>query len=227
MPFNNENDLKDVMLKYNFAKKVLETELSILIDEYEFNYGYNPVEHIKYRIKTMESATKKLAKKNLELTVSNLVRYVNDMVGVRIVCSFISDVYKIVDIIKSSKQFIIKNESDYIKNPKNSGYTSYHINILVPIHLFDKTEYIEAEIQIRTVAMDCWASIDHKLRYKLPSDIPEQLEQEIENYAKENGLHFIDNHLPDGRSEKGKPTIINYFYHEQIRGSDNTGTRKV
>ena len=67
MPFNNENDLKDVMLKYNFAKKVLETELSILIDEYEFNYGYNPVEHIKYRIKTMESATKKLAKKNLEL----------------------------------------------------------------------------------------------------------------------------------------------------------------
>ncbi len=179
MPFNNENDLKDVMLKYSFAKKVLETELSILIDEYEFNNGYNPVEHIKYRIKTMESATKKLAKKNLELTVSNLVRYINDMVGVRIVCSFISDVYKIVDIIKSSKQFIVKNESDYIKNPKDSGYTSYHINILVPVHLFDKTEYIEAEIQIRTVAMDCWASIDHKLRYKLPSTIPEPLEQEM------------------------------------------------
>lgn len=179
MPFNNESDLKDVMLKYNFAKKVLETELSILIDEYEFNNGYNPVEHIKYRIKTMESATKKLAKKNLELTVGNLVRYINDMVGVRIVCSFISDVYKIVDIIKSSKQFIVKNESDYIKNPKDSGYTSYHINILVPVHLFDKTEYIEAEIQIRTVAMDCWASIDHKLRYKLPSTIPEPLEQEM------------------------------------------------
>ncbi len=179
MPFNNDIDLKDVLLKYSFAKKVLETELSILIDEYEFNNGYNPVEHTKYRIKTMESATKKLSKKNLELTVGNLVRYVNDMVGVRIVCSFISDVYKIVDIIKSSKQFIVKNESDYIKNPKNSGYTSYHINILVPIHLFDKTEYVEAEIQIRTVAMDCWASIDHKLRYKLPSDIPTELEQEM------------------------------------------------
>ena len=94
MPFNNDIDLKDVLLKYSFAKKVLETELSILIDEYEFNNGYNPVEHTKYRIKTMESATKKLSKKNLELTVGNLVRYVNDMVGVRIVCSFISDVYK-------------------------------------------------------------------------------------------------------------------------------------
>ncbi len=175
----NDKDLKDVMLKYSFAKKVLETELSILIEEYEFNNGYNPVEHVKYRIKTMESATKKLSKKNLELTVNNLVRYVNDMVGVRIVCSFISDVYKIVNIIKTSKQFIVKNENDYIKNPKNSGYTSYHINILVPIHLFDKTEYIEAEIQIRTVAMDCWASIDHKLRYKLPSNIPEELEQEM------------------------------------------------
>lgn len=179
MPFNDDADLKDVLLKYSFAKKVLETELSILIDEYEFNNGYNPVEHTKYRIKTMESATKKLTKKNLELTVGNLVRYVNDMVGVRIVCSFISDVYKIVDIIKSSKQFIVKNESDYIKNPKISGYTSYHINILVPIHLFDKTEYVEAEIQIRTVAMDCWASIDHKLRYKLPSNIPAELEQEM------------------------------------------------
>ena len=91
------------------------------------------------------------------------------MVGLRIVCSFVSDVYDIINIIKSSHQFIVKNESDYIKNPKNSGYTSYHINILVPVHLEGKTEYIEAEVQIRTVAMDCWASLDHKLRYKLNS----------------------------------------------------------
>ena len=90
-------------------------------------------------------------------------------------CSFVSDVYDIINIIKSSHQFIVKNESDYIKNPKNSGYTSYHINILVPVHLEGKTEYIEAEIQIRTVAMDCWASLDHKLRYKLNS-ISDELE---------------------------------------------------
>ena len=113
------------------------------------------------------------------------------MVGVRIVCSFISDVYKIVDIIKSSKQFIVKNESDYIKNPKDSGYTSYHINILVPVHLFDKTEYIEAEIQIRTVAMDCWASIDHKLRYKLPNKIPEELEQALYQNHLSKKCYFV------------------------------------
>ena len=83
-----------------------------------------------------------------------------------------------VKLIKASKQFIVKNESDYIKCPKNSGYSSYHLNVLVPIHLFDKTEYIETEIQIRTVAMDCWASLDHKLRYKLPREIPEELERD-------------------------------------------------
>lgn len=185
MPFKEENEFKDIMLKYSFAKKRLETELSILIDEYEFTNGYNPVEHLKFRIKSFDSAIKKLRKKNLEITIENIVRHVNDMIGVRIVCSFVSDVYKIVSIIKSSNQFIIKNESDYIKNPKDSGYTSYHLNILVPIHLPEKTEYVEAEIQIRTVAMDCWASLDHKLRYKLPNKIPEELEQEMVLRAEE------------------------------------------
>ena len=185
MLFKNEKEFKDVMLKYNFAKKRLETELSILIDEYEFTHGYNPVEHIKFRIKSYDSAIKKLKKKHQDITMENLVRYVNDMIGVRIVCSFVSDVYEIINLIKSSNQFIVKNESDYIKNPKDSGYTSYHINILVPIHLVDKVEYIEAEIQIRTVAMDCWASLDHKLRYKLPSSIPPELEQEMMLRAEE------------------------------------------
>lgn len=179
MDIKEQKNFKEVMLKYNFAKERLETELKILIDEYEFNKGYNPVEHTKSRIKSLDSAIKKLKRKNFEVTTDNLVRYVNDMVGVRIVCSFLSDVYDMVNIIKSSKQFIVKNESDYIKNPKNSGYTSYHLNILVPIHLLDKTEYVEAEIQIRTVAMDCWASLDHKLRYKLPRDIPDELENEM------------------------------------------------
>ena len=87
--------------------------------------------------------------------------------------------YDIVNIIKSSKNFKIKNENDYIKNPKDSGYSSYHLNILIPIHLEQKLEYVEAEIQIRTVAMDFWASLDHKLQYKLPQDIPVYLEREL------------------------------------------------
>ena len=88
-------------------------------------------------------------------------------------------------IRKSRKQFIVKDESDYIKNPKDSGYSSYHINLLVPVHLLDRTEYIEAEVQIRTVAMDCWASLDHKLRYKLPEELPESINSNMNLRAKE------------------------------------------
>ena len=161
--------------KYEFAKKKVETDLEILLREYAFKEGYNPVEHIKSRIKSYDSIVKKLERKGYDLTPDNVLRHVHDVVGLRIVCSFLSDVYDLINIIKSSHQFIVKNESDYIKNPKNSGYTSYHINILVPVHLEGKTEYIEAEIQIRTVAMDCWASLDHKLRYKLNS-ISDELE---------------------------------------------------
>lgn len=182
MEILKDKDFKELMLKYEFAKKRLVTELEILLEEYEFNNGYSPVEHTKARIKKFDSIIKKLDRKGYELSVDNIQRHVHDVVGIRIVCSFLSDVYDIINIIKSSKQFIIKDEVDYIKSPKESGYTSYHINLLVPIHLEGKTEYIEAEIQIRTIAMDCWASLDHKLRYKLVNTTDE-LEKEMHDCA--------------------------------------------
>ena len=185
MDFKNQDDLDEILLKYNFAKKILDNEVDILISEYSFNHGYNPVEHIKSRIKTIDSAVNKLVKKGYSVNLDNLVRHVHDMVGVRIVCSFVSDVYDVVNMLKSSKNFIVREESDYIKNPKDSGYSSYHINVLVPIHLQGKIEYMEAEIQIRTVAMDCWASLDHKLRYKFPGELPKNLVNEMIDCAYE------------------------------------------
>lgn len=175
----NNKEFEGEMLKYNFALKRLLSEIEILIEEYKFKTDCNPVEHIKSRIKSYNSIEAKLKNKNLEITKDNIVRNVHDVVGVRIVCSFLDDVYELVKIIKSSKQFVIIGESDYIKNPKDSGYSSYHINLLVPVHLLERTEYIEAEIQIRTIAMDCWASLDHKLRYKLPEDIPEEIKEDM------------------------------------------------
>ena len=185
MDLTEQKEFKEVMLKYGFAKKILETEIEILVQEYEFNNGYNPVEHIKSRLKSLESAKKKLIRRGYKVNVFELIRHVHDMLGIRIISSFVSDVYDMVKIIKSSKQFIVKSESDYISNPKESGYTSYHLNVLVPIHLGERTEYIEAEIQIRTVAMDCWASLDHKLRYKLPKEIPDEIKYEIFECANE------------------------------------------
>lgn len=188
MKLSEQKEYKEIMLKYSFAKKILETEIDILLQEYEFNNGYNPVEHTKSRLKDLNSAVKKLEKKGYIINMDNLIRQVHDMIGVRIVCSFLSDVYDIVNIIKSSKQFIIKEECDYIKNPKDSGYTSYHLNILVPIHLEERTEYVEAEIQIRTIAMDCWASLDHKLSYKLPKRIPDSLKKQMLSCSNEMRL---------------------------------------
>lgn len=176
-----QNRLDELMLKYNFALQSLETQLNILIKEFEFNNKYNPVEHIKSRLKSEKSAVEKLKRKGYEVSVKNLINYVHDMIGIRIVCSFISDVYDIVDIIKNSKQFKIKSEKDYIKNPKDTGYISYHLIVLVPIYLNNTIEYVQAEIQIRTIAMDFWASLDHKIQYKFPNDIPEDVKKEMYN----------------------------------------------
>ena len=179
------DEFKKKFMKYEFAKERLQNEINILIKEYEYELGYNPVEHTKTRIKTLESAENKLRKRNYEVTFENLVNHIHDIVGIRIVCSFLSDVYEIANRIQSSKQFKIENVNDYIKNPKPSGYTSYHINVLIPIDLYASTEYIEAEIQIRTIAMDCWSSLDHKLRYKLPENIPEEIKTELKNRAED------------------------------------------
>ena len=175
MRITEQAEYQEMMLKYNFAMQRLETELNILLKEYEYKKGYNPVEHIKTRMKSLDSALKKLEDKGYEVSVDNLVRKVYDIIGVRIVCSFLSDVYDIVELIRGSKQFIIKRENNYIDYPKESGYRSYHLIVLVPIHLGERTEYIEAEIQIRTVAMDFWASLDHKLRYKIVDRVSDEI----------------------------------------------------
>lgn len=177
--FKDKEKVDELLLKYEFAKDVLETELNILLKEYVFRNNYNPVEHIKSRIKSSDSVTKKLEKRGYELTTTNLKEHVHDMIGIRIVCSFLSDVKSVVSVLKSSKLFKIKEERDYISNPKDSGYISYHMIVIVPIHLQECTEYIEAEIQIRTIAMDFWASLDHKLRYKKKSDIPQDIIEEV------------------------------------------------
>lgn len=190
MELIKQREYKEMMLKYEFAKKKLETDLEILLQEYAFKVGYNPVEHIKSRIKSLDRVIEKLNRKEKELTVDNITRYVSDVVGMRIVCSFIKDVYTIVDIIRSTGEFIVKSEKDYIEEPKSSGYRSYHMILLVPIHLENRTEYIQVEIQIRTVAMDCWASLDHKLRYRYPGNLPQSSEDEIVDIA--NDMLMID-----------------------------------
>ena len=172
-------DYKELLLKYNAALKTLETQIAILIQDYEFKNHYNPVEHVKSRIKSYDSIVNKLKSRDYDVTVENIENHIHDVVGLRIVCSFLSDVYAIVKLLEDSDQITVHTKKDYISNPKDSGYSSYHLLVYVPVYLFDGVEMVEAEIQIRTVAMDFWASLDHKIRYKFKGDIPNQIQENM------------------------------------------------
>ena len=185
-----DKELEGLILKYTAALKTLETQISILLQDYEHRNNYNPVEHIKSRIKSYDSATKKLISRGYELTTKNIEEHVHDMVGLRIVCSFLSDVYEIVKIIEDSDQITIRDKKDYISNPKDTGYYSYHLLVYVPVYLIDGVTLVEAEIQIRTVAMDFWASLDHKITYKFKGEIPEEIKEGMHKCAED--IHALD-----------------------------------
>lgn len=180
---NNASDQVDswneVLLIYRSALKEVNTKLEILNDEFQHVHRYNPIEHIKSRIKTSESIVKKLKKKGYESTIENMVEYVDDIAGIRIICSFTSDIYHIAEMLATQNDIKVLEIKDYIKNPKPSGYKSYHMLITVPIFLSDKKIEAKVEIQIRTVAMDFWASLEHKIHYKFEGNAPSHIQDEL------------------------------------------------
>ncbi len=166
---------KEVTLIYNAALRQIETKMEILNDEFQHVHQYNPIEHIKARIKTPESIVKKLKRNGYESTIENMVKYINDIAGIRIICSFTSDIYRIAEMISDQKDIKVIAVKDYITYPKASGYRSYHLIVTVPVYLSDRIVDTRVEIQIRTVAMDFWASLEHKIHYKFEGDAPEHI----------------------------------------------------
>ena len=170
---------KEVMLIYNSALKQISTKLEILNDEFQHVHRYNPIEHIKSRVKTSESIVKKLKKHGYESTIQNMVEHVNDIAGIRIVCSFTSDIYKLAEMISNQSDIKVISVKDYFVNPKPSGYKSYHMLVTVPVYLSDRIVDTKVEIQIRTVAMDFWASLEHKINYKFEGNAPAYIKNEL------------------------------------------------
>ena len=170
---------KEVQLIYNSALKQISTKLEILNDEFQHVHRYNPIEHIKSRIKTPESIVKKLKKHGYESTIDNMVKYVNDIAGIRVICSFTSDIYQIAEMISNQSDIKVISVKDYIVNPKPSGYKSYHMLVTVPVYLSDRIADTKVEIQIRTVAMDFWASLEHKIHYKFEGNAPEHIKEQL------------------------------------------------
>ena len=166
---------KSVMFLYNSALKEVSTKLEILNDEFQYVHQYNPIEYIKSRIKSPESIVKKLKKNGYESSIQNMVNYVNDIAGIRIVCSFTSDIYRMAEMIGKQNDLTVVS----IKNPKQSGYKSYHMLVTVPIFMSDRVIDTKVEIQIRTIAMDFWASLEHKIYYKFEGNAPEYISREL------------------------------------------------
>lgn len=181
---NGVDSWKEVNLIYNAALRQIETKMEILNDEFQHVHQYNPIEHIKARIKTPESIVKKLKRNGYESTIENMVKYINDIAGIRIICSFTSDIYRIADMISDQKDIRVIGVKDYITYPKASGYKSYHMIVTVPVYLSDRIVDTKVEIQIRTVAMDFWASLEHKIHYKFEGDAPDYIKSELVECAK-------------------------------------------
>lgn len=172
-----------MMFLYNSALKEVGTKLEILNDEFVHIHNYNPIEYIKSRIKTPESIVKKLKKGGYESTIENMVTYVKDIAGIRIVCSFTSDIYKLAKMIGRQNDLTVISVKDYMKHPKESGYKSYHMIVSVPIFLSNRVVDTKVEIQIRTIAMDFWASLEHKIYYKFEGNAPEYISRDLRECA--------------------------------------------
>ena len=172
-----------LMFLYNSALKEVSTKLEILNDEFKHVHKYNPIEYIKSRIKTPESIVKKLKRHSLDINVDNMINHINDIAGVRIVCSFTSDIYKVAEMIGKQNDLTVISVKDYIRNPKASGYKSFHMLVSVPIFIGEKVVDTKVEIQIRTIAMDFWASLEHKIYYKFEGHAPEHISQELRESA--------------------------------------------
>ena len=183
-------DVKDIFLEYRkmqllyqSALKEIGTKLEILNDEFKFVHKFNPIEHIESRMKSEESIVRKLMKKGQDITVENIERYIDDVAGIRVICSFTPDIYRIVDMISNQDDIEVVKTKDYMVNPKPSGYRSYHMIVKVPIFLSDTVVPTRVEIQIRTVAMDFWASLEHKIYYKYDGHAPEYIRSELRECA--------------------------------------------
>lgn len=181
---SSDDTYNKLMFVYSAAIKMLETKLEILQDEFKFFYGCSVIDHTKTRIKKPESIIKKLEGRKQELTYQSLVENVNDVAGVRIVCPMKDDIYTVAGILKNTPDVNVLIEKDYVSKPKKSGYASYHMVVEVPVQVLRQTIPVKVEIQIRTLAMDFWASLEHDIKYKNNNKLSRKVSNELVKCAK-------------------------------------------
>lgn len=186
---NNKLDVKDenfekLMFFYSSALKEMDTKIEIMKQEFELFYHYNLIDHVKMRIKTPDSIVKKMKNKKYEMTYKNLIENLNDIAGIRVICPLKEDIWVIREYIRNMQDIQILKEKDYVTYPKKSGYSSYHMIVEVPITVAKQMTFVKVEIQIRTLAMDFWANLEHEMKYKAEGKVNKNVSKELIACAK-------------------------------------------
>lgn len=182
--------LQKLMSSYRCAILEVETKFRVLDEQFSLRHEHNPIDSIKSRLKSPESIIEKLQRRNLPMTVDSIEENLNDVAGVRIICSFIEDIYMLANCLVQQDDITLLVEKDYIKNPKENGYRSLHLIVEVPIFLQDEKKSMKVEVQLRTIAMEFWANLEHRMRYKknLAPELLEQTARELSECAQASAM---------------------------------------
>lgn len=172
-----------LMMMYNSAIREVRTKLEVLNDEFQVKSRRNPIEYIKYRVKKPQSIIEKLQRKQLPVSLDSVVNNLHDIAGIRVICSYVTDIYAIAEMLISQDDIVLITVKDYIKNPKPNGYRSLHLVVEIPVFFSDAKQAMKVEVQIRTIAMDFWASLEHQLHYKTAGQAPESIVTELKECA--------------------------------------------
>ncbi len=170
---------KRFLLQYRFGMREVETKIGILRDEFEMMHDHNPIEHVSSRLKSIEALVEKVERRGIRGGLEDVRASITDIAGVRVTCSFVSDVYRMFELLTAQDDIAVHTVKDYIAAPKPNGYRSLHAIVAVPVFLSSGTIHVPVEVQFRTIAMDFWASLDHKIQYKFAGHVPSRLRDEL------------------------------------------------
>lgn len=193
--FSPVGQFREFMMMYQSAAKEIKTKFEILNDDLSVTYNRNPIEMIKSRIKTPASIIDKMRRKGLDINMNSLIYYIEDVAGIRVICSFIDDIYEVANMLVSQDDITLISVKDYIKNPKPNGYRSYHMIVEVPVFFANRRQNMKVEVQLRTIAMDFWASLEHKMKYKKDIDGSEVITKELKECAEQ--IAALDKKMQD------------------------------
>lgn len=196
-----------LMMEYRSAIMEVETRLKVLNGMFSEQYKRNPFESIKSRLKKPESIYKKLVRKDFPVTVENIEEYIADVAGLRVICSFPDDIYRLAELLLKQDDIILLKQKDYIKTPKTNGYRSLHLILRVPVFLPDEKKYMKVEVQFRTIAMDFWASLEHKLKYKKNIDNTDEIEKRLKECA--DSIEELDYRMQEIRDKIDNSGVTN------------------